>query len=69
MLQHQINVIRNVIYRLESSNPQNKILSSNQVLKLASRDKLRVLSQNLVEILLHFSIEYGIKVTSSHVCL
>lgn len=33
-----------------------------EVLKLASKDKLRVLSQTLVEMLLNFSIEYDFKV-------
>ncbi|XP_054081324.1 baculoviral IAP repeat-containing protein 6 isoform X3 [Zeugodacus cucurbitae] len=76
LLQHQINVIRNVIGRLENSlHPMHlspvtaqggaagSLLNTNlrNVLQLASRDKLRVLGQSLVEILLHFSIEYGIK--------
>ncbi|XP_036324883.1 baculoviral IAP repeat-containing protein 6 isoform X2 [Rhagoletis pomonella] len=75
LLQHQINVIRNVIGRLENSLlPLNLNYASTagpagsfgdaslkNVLQLASRDKLRVLGQSLVEILLHFSIEYGIK--------
>uniref|UniRef100_W8AIN7 Dual E2 ubiquitin-conjugating enzyme/E3 ubiquitin-protein ligase BIRC6 n=1 Tax=Ceratitis capitata TaxID=7213 RepID=W8AIN7_CERCA len=75
LLQHQINIIRNVIGRLENSLPSAafanltaKVPASpltstnfNNILQAASRDKLRVLGQSLVEILLHFSIEYGIK--------
>nr|XP_014092668.2 baculoviral IAP repeat-containing protein 6 isoform X3 [Bactrocera oleae] len=75
LLQHQINIIRNVIGRLENSlHPvpfgavtaqvaAGSLENTNlrNVLQLASRDKLRVLGQSLVEILLHFSIEYGIK--------
>lgn len=75
-MQHQINIIRNVIGRLENSlHPvpfgavtaqvaAGSLENTNlrNVLQLASRDKLRVLGQSLVEILLHFSIEYGIKV-------
>ncbi|XP_055907013.1 baculoviral IAP repeat-containing protein 6 isoform X1 [Eupeodes corollae] len=61
LLQHQINVIKNVILRLESSLETNSVKEPKNVLQLASRDKLRVLSQGLVEVLLHFSIEYGLK--------
>ncbi|XP_067616443.1 baculoviral IAP repeat-containing protein 6 isoform X2 [Eurosta solidaginis] len=70
LLQHQINIIRNVIGRLENSLPtvHNSLVAASltnmnlkNILQLASRDKLRVLGQSLVEILLHFSIEYGIK--------
>ncbi|XP_054725362.1 baculoviral IAP repeat-containing protein 6 isoform X3 [Anastrepha obliqua] len=69
LLQHQINIIRNVIGRLENSlqpvhhTPASSLANASlkNVLQLASRDKLRVLGQSLVEILLHFSIEYGIK--------
>ncbi|XP_037945587.1 baculoviral IAP repeat-containing protein 6-like isoform X2 [Teleopsis dalmanni] len=63
MLQHQINVIRNVINRFDTSlSKVNPIMTArDDILQLTSRDKLRVLSQSLVEILLHFSIEFGFK--------
>jgi len=71
LLQYQINVIRNVVLRLEralSPNsptttllPGQSIPLTEDILRAASRDKLRVLSLSLVEVLLHFSIEYGIK--------
>ncbi|XP_017867101.1 PREDICTED: baculoviral IAP repeat-containing protein 6 isoform X7 [Drosophila arizonae] len=69
LLQYQINVIRNVVLRLERAispksvrapAPPNPALIE-EALRTASRDKLRVLSLSLVEVLLHFSIEYGIK--------
>ncbi|XP_070142867.1 dual E2 ubiquitin-conjugating enzyme/E3 ubiquitin-protein ligase BIRC6 isoform X3 [Drosophila kikkawai] len=68
LLQYQINVIRNVVMRLERalspnalSTPSPEAPPAEEVLRAASRDKLRVLSLSLVEVLLHFSIEYGIK--------
>ncbi|XP_030370289.1 baculoviral IAP repeat-containing protein 6 isoform X2 [Scaptodrosophila lebanonensis] len=69
LLQYQINVIRNVVSRLEravspslrSIVPPKSLLATDESLRHASRDKLRVLSLSLVEVLLHFSIEYGIK--------
>ncbi|XP_037726370.1 baculoviral IAP repeat-containing protein 6 isoform X3 [Drosophila subpulchrella] len=71
LLQYQINVIRNVVLRLEraiSPNalgntppPGEPIPITEEILRAASHDKLRVLSLSLVEVLLHFSIEYGIK--------
>ncbi|XP_064535866.1 baculoviral IAP repeat-containing protein 6 isoform X5 [Drosophila montana] len=67
LLQYQINVIRNVVLRLERAlspkalrSPTTPVLIE-ETLRNASRDKLRVLSLSLVEVLLHFSIEYGIK--------
>lgn len=69
LLQYQINVIRNVVLRLDRAispkshripKPINPVLIEES-LRSASRDKLRVLSLSLVEVLLHFSIEYGIK--------
>ncbi|TDG43863.1 hypothetical protein AWZ03_009727 [Drosophila navojoa] len=69
LLQYQMNVIRNVVLRLERAispkslrapTPPNPALIE-EALRTASRDKLRVLSLSLVEMLLHFSIEYGIK--------
>ncbi|XP_070137301.1 dual E2 ubiquitin-conjugating enzyme/E3 ubiquitin-protein ligase BIRC6 isoform X1 [Drosophila bipectinata] len=69
LLQYQINVIRNVVFRLERALSPNGTLrapptpgdSVEEILRAASRDKLRVLSLSLVEVLLHFSIEWGIK--------
>lgn len=73
LLQYQINVIRNVVIRLERAlSPLSVALTTpspesdlrpltEEILRAASRDKLRVLSLSLVEVLLHFSIEYGIK--------
>ncbi|XP_073817547.1 BIR repeat containing ubiquitin-conjugating enzyme isoform X2 [Musca autumnalis] len=69
VLQHEINVIRNVINRLESSLQQQtaagdnneSIMDNSNALRTASRDKLRVLGQALIEILLNFSIEYSLK--------
>ncbi|XP_015038690.2 baculoviral IAP repeat-containing protein 6 isoform X3 [Drosophila pseudoobscura] len=69
LLQYQINVIRNVVLRLERAvnphlvctPPPNSGPLTEETLRTASRDKLRVLSLTLVEVLLHFSIEYGIK--------
>ncbi|XP_034488815.1 baculoviral IAP repeat-containing protein 6 [Drosophila innubila] len=69
LLQYQINVIRNVVLRLERAlSPKSHRTPSppspgliEKSLRSASRDKLRVLSLSLVEVLLHFSIEYGIK--------
>ncbi|XP_068153762.1 baculoviral IAP repeat-containing protein 6 isoform X3 [Drosophila tropicalis] len=70
LLQYQINVVRNVVTRLERAlspkyistvPPPNSGPFLAETLRAASRDKLRVLSLSLVEVLLHFSIEYGIK--------
>lgn len=67
LLQYQINVIRNVVLRLERAVSPKALRSPTppvlieETLRNASRDKLRVLSLSLVEVLLHFSIEYGIK--------
>ncbi|KAH8417362.1 hypothetical protein KR222_009764, partial [Zaprionus bogoriensis] len=69
LLQYQINVIRNVVLRLDRAiSPKSHRIPSaanpafiEESLRSASRDKLRVLSLSLVEVLLHFSIEYGIK--------
>lgn len=38
-------------------------IDASHALRTASRDKLRVLGQALIEILLNFSIEYSLKVT------
>ncbi|XP_075144573.1 BIR repeat containing ubiquitin-conjugating enzyme [Haematobia irritans] len=67
VLQHEINVIRNVINRLESAlkpstgEATETPIDPSQALRMASRDKLRVLGQALIEILLNFSIEYSLK--------
>ncbi|KAM7359256.1 BIR repeat containing ubiquitin-conjugating enzyme isoform 2-T2 [Cochliomyia hominivorax] len=66
VLQHEINVIKNVIMRLESSikdcsNSSNITMDPSQALRMSSRDKLRVLGQSLIEILLNFSIEFCYK--------
>lgn len=60
--QHQLNIIRSVINRLEAAsvgqthNVNFNIEPSGNLSRL-SFDKLRVLSENLVEILLHFVME------------
>ncbi|KAL5282756.1 BIRC6 family protein [Megaselia abdita] len=61
LLQHQLNVIRNVISRLERYLSIEPHLEINSDIKNLPRDKLHVFSQSLVEILLHFSIEFGLK--------
>lgn len=65
--QHQLNVIQNVIQRLEAANISidrqlsDRSRSAGSTLVNISSDKLRVLSECLVEVLLHFIIEYGVK--------
>lgn len=63
--QLQLNIIRNVIGRLENSTcPRSgEIVHEPPMTELTSLslDKLRVLSECLIEVLLHFIIEYGIK--------
>lgn len=66
--QHQLNIIQNVINRLDVANQSQLPIDQKNVeqklptLKSVSTDKLRVLSECLVEVLLHFIIEYGVKV-------
>lgn len=51
--------------RLEASlkgNNTNSPMDPSQALRTSSRDKLRVLGQALIEILLNFSIEFSFKV-------
>lgn len=64
--QNQLNIVKNVIKRLEGAlpcdQPQPAAESSLQIL---STDKLRVLSECLVESLLHFIITYGPKSVST----
>lgn len=59
--QNQLNVVKNVIRRLESSLEDNgsKQKSPESSLKSLCTDKLRVISECLVELLLHFIITYG----------
>lgn len=57
--QNQLNIVKNVIKRLESTTiPEQSIPAEVQVKSLCT-DKLRVLSECLVESLLHFIINYG----------
>jgi baculoviral IAP repeat-containing protein 6 len=58
-LQNQLNVIKNVIRRLENSMDENPQVVAETSLKQLCTDKLRVLSECLVETLLHFSTTYG----------
>lgn len=66
--QHQLNIIQNVIVRLEAAQgatlPANKQPPAAKLptMQSVSSDKLRVLSECLVEVLLHFIIEFGNKV-------
>ncbi len=60
--QNQLNVVKNVIRRLESAlddgkSKQNQ--SNENSLSTLFTDKLRVISECLVELLLHFFINYG----------
>lgn len=69
--QHQLNVIQNVIQRLDAANicidrplggaAKDKSHLAGTTLATISSDKLRVLSECLIEVLLHFIIEYGVK--------
>lgn len=58
--QNQLNIVKNVIKRLENalSGDQPQPVPDNS-LKVLCTDKLRVLSECLVESLLHFIITYG----------
>lgn len=81
MLQHQLYVIKNIINRLHKHREDiNKpstppvIMTKEQALQTASRDKLRVLSHTLVEILLSFFVDYSYKVACKklnifHICI
>lgn len=66
--QHQLNIIQNVIVRLEAAQcatlPAHKQPPAPKLptMQSVSSDKLRVLSECLVEVLLHFIIEFGNKV-------
>lgn len=58
--QNQLNIVKNVIKRLENSLAGDQPLQQQDCsLKALSTDKLRVLSECLVESLLHFIISYG----------
>ena len=66
--QNQLNIVKNVIKRLESvlNGDQSQQTLDNSI-KAICTDKLRVLSECLVESLLHFIITYGPKtVTALH---
>ncbi|XP_055696918.1 baculoviral IAP repeat-containing protein 6 isoform X3 [Phlebotomus papatasi] len=60
--QHQLNVIKNVIARLEGAleeNPVNPKDAPRLTMSEICTDKLRVLSECLIEALLHFVVEFG----------
>lgn len=65
--QHQLNIIQNVLNRVDPTNNLSptsvKHNNKSDNLSSVSSDKLRVLSECLVEMLMHFLIEYGVKVT------
>lgn len=58
--QNQLNVVRNVIKRLESSLDDKNNGDEEHSLKSLCTDKLRVISECLVELLLHFVMNYGL---------
>lgn len=64
--QHQLNIIQNVLNRVDPTNnlSHTSAKHNNKIdnLSSVSSDKLRVLSECLVEMLMHFLIEYGVKV-------
>lgn len=66
--QNQLNIVKNVIKRLESAATEDQKPTQVEVpLKSICTDKLRVLSECLVESLLHFIITYGVQnVTTLH---
>lgn len=61
--QHQLNIVRNVIRRLESA--QGKVRSlpdvkdTQRMLSEACTDKLRVLGESLLDLLLYLVYEIG----------
>lgn len=59
--QNQLNIVKNVIRRLKNALNEDQIVKNNQDYSLKSfcTDKLRVLSECLVELLLHFIATYG----------
>lgn len=64
--QNQLNIVKNVIRRLEGALPGDQQQSNTKnSLKDICTDKLRVLSECLVESLLHFLIKYGPKSVST----
>lgn len=68
ILQNQLNVVRNVIKRIETALDENQQPSQDlkeTSLSLLCTDKLRVMSECLVELLLHFIITYGSKSVST----
>lgn len=64
--QHQLNIIQNVLNRVDPTNHLSPTLvahnNKDDNLSSVSSDKLRVMSECLVEMLMHFLIEYGVKV-------
>lgn len=64
VLQQQLNVIRNVIKRLEQATRGQErweIAEERKPLAEISTDKLRVLNEVLIESLLHFIVEHDVK--------
>ena len=61
--QNQLNVVKNVIKRLQLVSTPEQPIPIEVKLSSLSTDKLRVLSENLVETLLHFIVTYGIQVS------
>lgn len=59
--QNQLNIVKNVIKRLKHALNEDQVVKANQDYSLKSfcTDKLRVLSECLVELLLHFIATYG----------
>ncbi|KAG5670331.1 hypothetical protein PVAND_000606 [Polypedilum vanderplanki] len=57
--QNQLNVVKNVIKRLEKALNENPQQASETSLQQLPSDKLRVISECLVESLLHFITTYG----------
>lgn len=64
--QNQLNIVKNVIKRLETAlaGDQQQVVPES-TMKVLCTDKLRVLSECLVESLLHFIITYGSKNVST----
>jgi baculoviral IAP repeat-containing protein 6 len=63
--QNQLNIVKNVIKRLESVSAPEQQLPPEIPLKSLCTDKLRVLSECLIESLLHFIINYGVQNVSA----
>lgn len=63
--QNQLNIVKNVIRRLENALAGNHQPVKDNTLAAICTDKLRVLSECLVESLLHFIITYSSKTVST----